>query len=278
MTNSPLMKYYRTPGIHVTLPSRYEFNDSSDFELSMNKELAVYPMTAKDEIWIKNPDALLNGTAIEEVVRSCVPGVKNPRFLTSNDIDFLLLAIKKVTYGDTLELPAKCPKCNETHVYECSIDSLINNTVPYPENKTIRFNDELIGYIRPHPYFSATLMNIAAFEETKMLEVFTNSDMTKEDRVKVFSNSYERISSLNLELIANTVFKIVGPDFETSNNDEIREFIKNSPKAYVDLIKNKVDEYNDKGLQKQIELPCQTDKCDNVWVSDIIFDPSSFFA
>ena len=108
-TESKLAKYYRAPKLYVRIPSQGAFN--SDMETAMSGELAIMAMTGRDETMIKNPDALLNGEAVTSVIKSCVPGIKEPSELPITDIDTLLIAIKIATNGDEHEVTAKCPKC-----------------------------------------------------------------------------------------------------------------------------------------------------------------------
>jgi hypothetical protein len=96
--------------LYVRVPSQGAFNP--DIEQSMSDELAIMAMTGRDESMMKNPDALLNGEAITSVIKSCVPGIKDPKDLPITDIDTLLIAIKIATNGDEHEVSAKCPKCN----------------------------------------------------------------------------------------------------------------------------------------------------------------------
>jgi len=91
-TESKLSKYYRAPKLYVRIPSQGAFNP--DMEQSMSGELAIMAMTGRDETMIKNPDALLNGEAVTSVIKSCVPGIKEPSELPITDIDTLLIAIK----------------------------------------------------------------------------------------------------------------------------------------------------------------------------------------
>jgi hypothetical protein len=64
-------------------------------------------MTAKDELMLKTPDALMNGQATVEVIKSCVPSIKNPWHMPSIDIDTILIAIRIATYGENMEFSSK---------------------------------------------------------------------------------------------------------------------------------------------------------------------------
>ena len=58
---NPLMKHFRQPKLYIDLPSKGLFYPQGTLELTEDGKVAVYAMTAKDEIMIKTPDALLNG-------------------------------------------------------------------------------------------------------------------------------------------------------------------------------------------------------------------------
>ena len=70
--NNPLRQYFRRPAVFISLPSGGEGYgpDDIEFEDENNLELPVYPMTAIDEITTKTPDALFNGTATVEIIKS----------------------------------------------------------------------------------------------------------------------------------------------------------------------------------------------------------------
>lgn len=54
-TNSnPLKKYYRQPKQFVKLPSGYKFYPEGSIQVPESGEVAVYPMTAKDEMLLNN--------------------------------------------------------------------------------------------------------------------------------------------------------------------------------------------------------------------------------
>ena len=70
---SPLKKYSRQPKIYINLPSGGKFYNQDVLYGDTYTELAVYSMTANDEILYKTPDALINGRATAEAIKSCIP-------------------------------------------------------------------------------------------------------------------------------------------------------------------------------------------------------------
>ena len=67
---NPLASWYRQPKIYVKLPSGGNYYPEGAIDLPDNKEIPIYPMTAIDEITSKTPDALFNGIAITEIIKS----------------------------------------------------------------------------------------------------------------------------------------------------------------------------------------------------------------
>jgi hypothetical protein len=101
---NPLKSYFRKPGIWAKLPSQGKFYSQAVTDLNEMGEIPVYPMTAKDELLLKNADALLNGTAIYSMLASCVPSIKNVEEIPSIDLDLLLLAIRRASNGESMEI------------------------------------------------------------------------------------------------------------------------------------------------------------------------------
>ena len=118
MSNNPLKGYVRAPKLQVLLPSRGKWGDTETAS-KITGEIPVYPMTSKDEVMIKNPDALLNGESVASVLKSCT-GIENVYDLTNNDVEFLLVAIRYATSGNEMEIEATCPK--DGHVNRVAVD------------------------------------------------------------------------------------------------------------------------------------------------------------
>ena len=73
---NPLNKYFRQPSIYVTLPSGASYPPTV-LQQTQSGEIGIQPMTAKDEIRFKTPDALMNGQGVVDVIESCVPQIKD---------------------------------------------------------------------------------------------------------------------------------------------------------------------------------------------------------
>lgn len=276
MSTNPLQRYFRNP-IFVKLPSNGKYY-RSPIELETSGEIKVFPMTAADDIILKNPEALLNGSALEHLFRSCVPGIKNPKEIPVQDVDVLLLAIKLASNGGNLEVDTTCPKCNTELSFSASIHAIIEGAVQLPEDNAVRINEDLVAYIRPHDFESRTIVEMTAFEENKMLEHITQkSDLSTDEKITYFNNSIKKIALMNIELTAKRIMHIVTPDGIVDNEEHILDFIRNSDKSVTDKIEEGVKRISVGGVQNELDVTCTNEKCKHEWKSPLVLDPTTFF-
>ena len=146
---NPLKKYFRQPKIYLKLPSGGNFYPPGAIKMTESGEIPVYAMTAKDELTFKTPDALLNGEATVDVIKSCIPNIINPWAMPSIDSDAVLIAIRLATYGEKLELTTKVPGTGESKDFEIDLRILLDQLTSFQFEPHIRINDEIIVEIRP---------------------------------------------------------------------------------------------------------------------------------
>jgi hypothetical protein len=275
---NPLAQYFRTPGVHQAIPTGGQFFGEGEIDLAINGEVAVLPMTAGDEIILKNPDALLNGDALERLFRSCVPAIKNPRKISVPDLDVLLLAIKLASFGDALEINVTCPKCKKEFETAASIRGLLSTVREIdPMEAVVRISDEVVVNVRPYDFESKTKLDLATFEEAKLYQYLVDAEMDDAEKTKRFNQSFEKIAGLNLDLIAECITKVSVPDADVMDPEFIREFIRNSDKNSVKLIRDCLAKLSDSGIEKEMDMVCPNEECQHEWKTPLVFDPSHFF-
>lgn len=279
MSDNPLAAYFRGADVHQMLPSQGKFFEAGEIDLAINGEVAVLPMTAADEIILKNPDALLNGDALERLFKSCVPAIKAPRKISVPDMDVLLLAIKLASYGDTLEISVRCPECKEEFSFDASIRGILAQiTLIDDDNTVVRVSDDMVVYLRPYDFESKTKLDLAAFEEAKLLQHLLSMDASDEEKAKLFNESFEKIAELNLDLLSHCIRHIQIPNQVVDNADHIREFVRNSDKNLIKKINEKLTELSKNGIDRDVEVKCPKEECGHEWKTFMTFDPAHFFA
>jgi hypothetical protein len=111
---NPLLSKIHLPGRRFRLPSMGLFYNNGEIDESVvDGEIQVFSMTAIDEISMRSPEYLFTGEAITRVFNRCIPEIKKPMELLSIDVDFLLTALRIVSYGDVIRIALRCPKCEE---------------------------------------------------------------------------------------------------------------------------------------------------------------------
>lgn len=287
MTNkhNPLSAYFRAPKLYTPIPSRGKFYTPDVVEMPETGELPVFPMTARDEMIMKNPDALLNGEAVSEVIRSCVPNVKNVKRMMSSDVDVLLVAIQGATYGDDIDIKATCPKCNQEQEVVASVEAAIQSMAILEKSYQVE-HQGLIVEIRPFTYDSTISAGIANFQSTRSLQSL--GDIQDEmQRLKVFNENFVKIAALNFKLIADSVASVTLPDVDgeqqvVTDRAHILEFMENTDSRLGKQVEEKIKEINKIGINHEMSVVCSTPECavdgeNFVFTSSVNFDPVNFF-
>jgi hypothetical protein len=272
---NPLAKYYRVPGVHVKLPTDGAFMPAGSIEFTMNREVPVYPMRGADEMLLKSPDALMNGFAIESLLRSCVPAIKAPRLISSPDLDVLLMAIKAATNGEMVTLSPKCPKCGVENEVHRNLGALMATMQTVDAENTVRLSDEVVVYLRPHNLQNATTLGIASFEETRKIQALEAAEADQEKRSQQMSSSIARLSILNNEVMADCILRVVVPEAAVSDPVAIREFMANISKPWSDKISGALEAINNKGIDRHFDITCAA--CGHEFKTEIEFNPTTFF-
>lgn len=256
--SNPLMAKARIPGQTFTMPSGGVFYTHGEIDGTVvNGEVMVFPMVTIDEIIMKTPDKLLNGTAIESVFEHCIPQVKKPLELLSKDIDYLMICLRKVSYGEEfpVEYTHNCADA-KLHSYVIPLDVLLKqskriNTKKAKDNYSIVLPNSQVAKLTPTRYR----------EMLKFYQTFGKENATDEE---IFQ-----------QIIESTLGMIESID-GISDRGMILEWIQAVPAMFVTKIGEKVAELSEWGVPVNHEITCR-DCGENVTV-DISLNPINFFS
>tara|TARA_X000000950_G_scaffold264131_1_gene337061 strand:- start:750 stop:1601 length:852 start_codon:yes stop_codon:yes gene_type:complete len=275
---NPLAGHFRQPKLYMKLPSGGLFNTGEDLDISDSNEVAIFPMTAKDEILMKNPDALLNGEAVLQILKSCVPSVLDPKELTNIDVDAILMGIQSATYGDEMDLTTKCKYCDKELTGSTSIQEALDQIEPLEEVNIIE-HDGLKVVLRPVKYKSTIEAGIVNFQTTRSLQGI--SDLPDDlDKLKIFNENFNRMAILNFSLICDSIEKIIIEGEETievTDRDQIIEFLENCEASIGVKIEEESTKISTKGISKDVKFACEDCGEDKITETKIILDPVNFF-
>ena len=167
---NPLSMFMRQPKIYIRLPSGGQYWADGSLEMTETGEFPVYSMTAKDELMLKVPDALMNGQAIVDVIQHCIPNIKNAWNAPNIDLDVLLIAIRIATYGEIMTTPVTFGNDFEME-YQLDLrvlmDTLMNQISWDP---VISVANELTVFVKPLTYKQVSSAALQTFETQKIMQ------------------------------------------------------------------------------------------------------------
>ena len=275
-STNPLAGFFRQPAIHLKLPSGGQYWDEKDLSLPVTGEIPVYPMTTKDEITLRTPDALLNGAGIVSVIQSCCPNILNPWNMPSIDVDSVLIAIRIASYSNKMELESKCPHCNEENTYEVDLNEVLAR-IRAPDYKNLVEVHNLKIKLHPQKYFSVNKTSMINFEEQKVLQTINDESLSDEVRTVRFAESMRRLLAINMQVIVDSTESITTPDGRiVTDTVFISEFYENADRSIVTAIRDWLEKAAELSAVKPVNVVCAD--CQKPFELSVTFDYASFFA
>jgi hypothetical protein len=273
---NPLTKHFRQPAIYINLTSRGQFWPDGTLDLPVTGKIPVYPMTARDEITLRTPDALLDGTSVVNVIQSCCPNIKDAWNMPSVDVDSTLIAVRIASYGQTMTLGSKCPKCGEEHDYDIDLSSVLGKVEMPNYNELVQVDHTLSIKLKPMNYRQVNKAGNVAFEEQRFIQTLRDENMSDEDRKTKYAEHVQRMVNMSVDnAVACTQSIIVDSTEEVTNPGHIMEYYTNAETSVLRKIQDKIQEFAETISIKPLDVKCGS--CDNEFKLAVDFDYTSFF-
>lgn len=257
MSDNPLMSKLKkkNPGQVFRMPSRgllYKNDElSSDVQ---DGEVLVQPMSTLDEIYMRTPDMLYQGTAVEKVFSRCIPQINDSKKLLAKDVDYLLSCLRKVTYGEHLPISYRhdCNNAKE-HEYMTSISSFFSKSREL-DSKIL----EDIEFEYDNFYFKIKFLT---YEE--MIELNRKISSSGDNPEDIYNNFIENLST-----------HIISID-NVENKEHIKELIDQSDREFQTKIAEKINNLNGWGIDFLHNTKCKD--CGEDIEIPITINPITFF-
>lgn len=275
-SSNPLAKHFRHPSIYLKLPSGGRYWQEGSLNLPLNGEIPIFPMTTRDEITLRTPDALMNGEGVVSVIQSCCPNIINAWKAPSIDLDAVLIAIRIASYGQDMEVSSACPSCSEESNYDIPLSPILESLQAPDYTKGHKVSGVTV-YFKPQEYFEATKINIVRFQEDQIVRTISDSEMSDEERKKLFDEQLERLIELNLELFVASTSKIVTEEGEeVTDRGHLKEFYANIDTASTKKLRAYMEELRQ--VTRIQDQPVECPECKHKYNLAVEFDQSNFFA
>lgn len=257
-STNPLLAGLKLPGRIFQLPSKGLFYKNGELSESVkNGEIHVHPMSALDEINMKNPDQLFSGEAVNTVFKHCIEGIDKPSELLAKDIDAIMIFLRAVTYGPQYEFTAKhiCKDAKD-HSYTCDLDTVIGAMPLLSEEDveqkfTVDLENGQIVKLQPNRY--SQIVDLIKANQNK--KEFTTQDQ-QDNLVKVIVSVIESVNGI-------------------SDVALIQEWVTKLPSPMISKIGSKVEEISNWGADLKVSCTCKD--CGEVFSVEIPINPVTFF-
>lgn len=280
-TLNPLASLMRQPKISIKLPSGGKYWEDGSLVFPVTSELEVYSMTARDELTLKTPDALLNGQAVVDVIQSCVPSIKNAWAVPSIDLDAILIAIRLATYGETME--ASINLGDEEAKYDLNLRSLLDQlytNISWEER--IEISNSLIVYVKPLNYKSMSNAGVETFETQRLLNLVNDETIDEVQKLELFKSSFAKLTQITVGSVADSIYKIDTKDGSVTDTTFIQEYVSNCDREVFNIIDTHLRMLKDKNTIKPMRIAATPEMIEKGAAAEvevpIIFDASTFFA
>ena len=278
---NPLSSYFRQAKIYLTLPSGGKYYPEDCLDMPESGELPVMPMTAKDELALKTPDALLSGQATVDLIESCIPNIKNAWGMPSLDIDACLIAIRIASYGEHMTITAKAPNTKTDQDYTIDLRQLLDRYTQANFEDTYVTGDMTVT-VRPLSYKEFSKVSMQTFEEQRIFSLVNNDQIDEDEKLKQFNTTFNKLRDITLGMVINSVVSIQVGDNVVTDRNHIVEFLENTDKAFFKSLSDHIEKQKQaftvppmkveaNELQKEEGAP-------DTFEVPIVFDQANFFA
>ena len=278
---NPLNKYFRQASIYVKLPSGTDY-PTDVVTRSETGEIGIMPMTAKDEVRFKTPDALMNGQGVVDVIQSCVPDIKDAWQIKSYDLDTILVAIRIATYGETMEINFNVPGANESVAHTVNLPAILDEIQKTTVDTSFTLKDGLKITVQPLTYRDMTSTSLQTFQQQKMYSAIQDSELPDEDKAKRFNDAFKKLTELNSSILLKNMASITMTDGTVITDPaHIKEFVDNANATVIKEIETKLMDLRTQGAVKPLKLKASEEQIKKgapaSYEVPVTFDTSNFF-
>ena len=277
INNNPLAKHFRQPAIYLKLPSGGRFYTEGTLDVGATGEVPIYPMTVKDELLLKTPDALMNGSSIAEMIRSCCPSIKDPWNMPLIDLDPILIAIRLASYGEGMDMTSNCTHCSEENEHTVDLRKVLDNLKPVANYDKQNFLSGLVFDIQPQTFQEINNASIIAFEQQKIVATVENSELSLEDKKAQFDASFKKLTDLNINTLVSCIRSITIEDgTKVTQKELIKDYLEHTDRKNYDDVRELVTGIVKANALEPMEVNCT--QCQKDYKINLDFNQSNFFA
>ena len=278
---NPLNKYFRKPAIYITLPTAGEWYAPGNLNYDNGKELGVLPMTARDEMMMNTPDALINSQSTVDVIKSCVPGIKDPWGMPTIDLDTVLIGIRIASYGESMDIQVTVPTVNEQMTYTTDLRTMMDQIDRTAFDPFVQIDAQLTVKVKPMSYRQLTNLQLRTYEQQRLVTQVSDAKLSSAEKTKTFNEIFNTMTNITLDNMKDAILEINAEGDIITDRAYINEFVDNMQSDMANKIKKHMDDQIALGKIKPVTVSVPEDMvkkgAPKTIQSPVSLDNSNFF-
>lgn len=284
--SNPLQSFFRKAKFKLSLPSAGKWWPKDAIQLNEDGTVDVMSMTATDDVKFKASESSISGISTYDLIKSCVPNIKMPELVPSVDLDVLLLAIRRATYGDVLNLSVPVPQTQLTRKIPVNISNMLSNynKEPWEEILTIENKDSgesMSVTIVPNTVKTLFELTKTMVKQQQLARKIAESDDDDSDKIDSLNNTIKSLSEIKVTSVIDCVSNISIGNVVISNPVEILAAMKNMDVEYFNAMQTHLDKQRAKfAFEKILCLSTKEELAAGApasWEAELVFAQSDFF-
>lgn len=243
------------PPIEIALPTRGIFYPSGVMGPNGDpKHVRVGTLGMLDELKYKDPFMLVSGNAMDHLVHHiCGDQIALPQELCEIDLETILLAARRASYGPNLKLTHRCvhnkpntdplEPCNHDNNIQIDLDQFILRYGPIEDESQFEVLLPRVGqtvYLKPTPYrTSIEVMRNVMANRRKMDEINQHQDefIVNPEMFQQYENLVELSTELQIQTMLDCIYAVRSRSgVLVEDPQEIMAWIVELPKSDHDII------------------------------------------
>jgi hypothetical protein len=174
------------------------------------------------------------------------------------------------------------PKINEQVTHTINLPATLDQIRQDRIQNEIKLKDGLTVETRPLTYRDMTQTSLQTFQQQKMYSTVQNSEMSDEEKVKRFDESFKALTELNSKVLLKNISKITTPDgTEVSDPVQIKEFVDNANATLITELQDALAVIRVQGSVKPLKLKATEEQIKKgapaTYEVPVTFDTANFF-
>ena len=173
-----------------------------------------------------------------------------------------------------IEISTTCPNCGAEAEHSLDLRSVLDQMAPVDYSQPLQFGD-LTVFFTPMSFKQINSNSAIQFEEQKLLSILPDSEIEQEQKTRMISEAFKKITDMTVNSIAQSISTIKTPDSLVSETEFIIGFLKNCESQLFSQIRDRVISMKNLSEIKPLSVKCTA--CGTEYQQPFTLDMTSFF-